>query len=273
MMKIQKVASIGLVALSFLMLGACSKKSAGPLEKIEQKKQVVIATAAVDPYPPFEFQTTINGKNQLRGSDIDLAKAIGKKLGVKVKIESMSFDNVLTWVKLGKADMAIAALSVTKARQKTFDFSDIYYKDGNALVVKKEDLNKYTSVKALAGKEIAAPKGTLQESAMIANFPKAVAIGLPTSSTALNEVQTGKSAAAVVDEVVAEQAVANNSKLAIGKIKLADNGEATGFGIAMKKNSGDLKTKVNQIIKELKADGSLKEEFDSNLQLAKSLTK
>ena len=269
-MKIQKVAAVVMAGVTLLSLAACSKKSTTPLQKIKQKKELVVATAAVDPYPPFEFQTTINGKNQLVGSDIDLAKAIGKKLGVKVKIENMDFDNVLTWVKSGKADLAVAALSVTKAREKTFDFSNVYYTDGNAVVIKKSDLNKYTDTSSLAGKEVAAPKSTLQETAVTTDLPKAVKIALPTSTDSIREVQSSKVEAAVVDQVVAQQAVSKNSDLAIAPIKLANVGGASGFGIAMQKNSGDLKVKVNKVLKELKANGTLDKEINDNLKLAKN---
>ena len=64
----------------------------------------------------------VNGKDTLVGADIELAKAIGEKLGVKVEFSVMSFDNVLANVQSGKADIAIAGISVTDERKKVYDF-------------------------------------------------------------------------------------------------------------------------------------------------------
>lgn len=66
-----------------------------------------------------------------------MAKAIGEKLGVKVEFSVMSFDNVLANVQSGKADIAIAGISVTDERKKVYDFSDSYYTSENVVIVKK----------------------------------------------------------------------------------------------------------------------------------------
>ena len=94
---------------------------------------------------PFEFKSLVNGKDTLVGADIELAKAIGKKLGVKVEFSVMSFDNVLASVQSGKADIAIAGISVTDERKKVYDFSDSYYTSENVVIVKKDKVNDYTS--------------------------------------------------------------------------------------------------------------------------------
>ena len=49
----------------------------------------------------------------------------------------MSFDNVLANVQSGKADIAIAGISVTDERKKVYDFSDSYYTSENVVIVKK----------------------------------------------------------------------------------------------------------------------------------------
>ncbi|MDR0199703.1 MAG: transporter substrate-binding domain-containing protein [Streptococcaceae bacterium] len=258
---------LAVMGLACLILTACTQTSNSPLQKIQAKKELIVATAAVNPYPPFEFQKVIDGKNQIVGSDIDLANEIGKELGVKVKIENMDFNNVLTSVQSGKADIAIAALSKTAAREKSFDFSTIYFQDGNVLVVKKSNLATYTSVESLSGKQIAAPVGTIQENVVKTQFKNSVDVGLQDSSSSFIEAQTGKVAAACVDEVVGEQFVAANPDMAIAKIKVSDEG-ASGFAVAMPKNSGTLKTKINSIIARLQAKGTLNQWVQNNIKLS-----
>ncbi len=61
----------------------------------------------------------VDGKDQVVGSDIKLAQAIADELGVKLEVTTMSFDNVLSSLQAGKADIAISGISVTDERKKT----------------------------------------------------------------------------------------------------------------------------------------------------------
>ena len=130
------------------VLVACSGSQGVKPQTIKDKKKIVVATESE--FAPFEFKTLINGKDTLVGADIELAKAIGKKLGVKVEFSVMSFDNVLASVQSGKADIAIAGISVTNERKKVYDFSDSYYTAENVVIVKKDKVNDFTSTDSLA---------------------------------------------------------------------------------------------------------------------------
>ena len=113
------------------------------------KKAGVLKVALSPDYPPFEFQIIKDGKNTVVGSDVDLANAIGKKLGVKVKIESMDFNNVLASLNTGKADIAISGISKEPSREKSVNFSDVYYTASNYLVVKIKKWNVETNKKKI----------------------------------------------------------------------------------------------------------------------------
>ena len=93
-------------------------------------------------YAPFEFQALVDGKNQVVGADIDMAQAIADELGVKLEVSSMSFDNVLTSLQTGKADLAIAGISATEERKEVFDFSIPYYENKISFLIRKTDLEK-----------------------------------------------------------------------------------------------------------------------------------
>ena len=73
-------------AMAFLVavtLVACgSKKDAD--ESIKENKKLVVAVSP--DYPPFEFKTLVDGKDQVVGSDIKLAQAIANELGVKLEV-------------------------------------------------------------------------------------------------------------------------------------------------------------------------------------------
>lgn len=84
--------------LASFFLVACQSGSNGSqsaVDAIKQKGKLVVATSP--DYAPFEFQSLVDGKNQVVGADIDMAQAIADELGVKLEISSMSFDQSSDW--------------------------------------------------------------------------------------------------------------------------------------------------------------------------------
>ena len=84
-------------------------------------------------FPPYEYY---EGKTVI-GLDVDLARAIGDKLGYKIEVSDMAFDAIIPAVKAGKADFAAAGLTITEDRQKEVDFGDSYYTGVQVVIVKE----------------------------------------------------------------------------------------------------------------------------------------
>ena len=240
-------------AMAFLVavtLVACgSKKDAD--ESIKENKKLVVAVSP--DYPPFEFKTLVDGKDQVVGSDIKLAQAIANELGVKLEVTTMSFDNVLSSLQSGKADLAISGISVTDERKKTFDFSDPYYETQNAIIVRKDQESTYSSLDALKGKKVAVQKGTIEEGLAKKQLKDSTVISLTAMGEAINEVKSGQVDAVDLEKPVAEGYVAQNSDLTLASVALkVDDGDAK--AVAMTKGNDKLKEAVNKVIKKLKAD-------------------
>ena len=86
---------------------ASTSAAAGELTTVEAGK-LTMATNAT--FPPYEM-TTDSG--EFEGIDIDTAKAIADKLGLELQIDDMDFDAALLSVQQGKADIAMAGVTVT----------------------------------------------------------------------------------------------------------------------------------------------------------------
>ena len=239
-------ASLGLIACS------SSETAQTPLEKIKEKGTLVVATSP--DYAPFEFQTLVDGENKVVGSDIMLAQKIADELGVKLEVSTMNFDNVLNSVKNGKADLAIAGLSVSPERSKIFDFSEPYYQVGNVLLVQKADAAKYAKVEDLDKADLAVQKGTTQETYAKESLSNAHIISLTQMGEAVNELKNGQVKAILLDSAVAEGYIGQNPDLAIAKLSFEEE-EENAKAIAMPKNSGDLKTEIDKIIAEIVESG------------------
>jgi polar amino acid transport system substrate-binding protein len=113
-------------ALVAAVLTVGAAEAADRLEDIKKRGYIEVAT---EPYfAPNEFiDPTKSGDDKYVGSDIELAKYIGKNLGVDVKIVPLEFSAVLTGVTEGKYDMAISALAYTPVREEAMNLSKGYH--------------------------------------------------------------------------------------------------------------------------------------------------
>lgn len=269
-MKMKKFLLSATALVAGLALGACSSSSSNEtaedtsLSDIQDKGTLVVATSP--DYAPFEFQTLVDGENQIVGSDILLAQKIADELGVELEISSMSFDNVLNSVQSGKADIAIAGLTISEEREEVFDFSISYFDVANAVLVLDSEKDNYTSVDDLAGIDVAVQKGTTQEVYVNENLTDSNIVSLTAMGEAINELKSGKVKAVILDESVAEGYLAQNSDLAIADIELGDDSEANTKAVAMKKGSTALKAKIDEIITEVVENGEYEQYLEEAAQ-------
>ncbi|ANC99857.1 transporter substrate-binding domain-containing protein [Streptococcus suis] len=262
----KKILALAATVLAGLTLAACSSTSSqSALDKIKEKGTLVVATSP--DYAPFEFQALVDGKNEVVGADIMLAQKIADELGVKLEVSAMSFDNVLSSVQNGKADIAIAGLSYSEERAKVFDFSESYYQISDVLLIKKDSANSLTSIDAMSGKTLAVQKGSTQEAYAQENISQANLISLTLMGEAVNELKSGKVDAILMDSPVAAGYVSQNSDLAVASVEFPTIDENSKV-IALPKGSAELKTAIDKAIAEVKASG----EFDTFLEKAATYT-
>ncbi|CAM3466103.1 ABC transporter substrate-binding protein [Kibdelosporangium persicum] len=110
--------------------------------------------------PPNNFYAA-DGKTPI-GSEVDLAKAIGKRLGVEMVYEDMAFGSLITSLQAGRIDLTMAAMNDTKERQKSIDFVD-YFTSGITIMVQKGNPAGIKSPDDLCGKAVAVNSGSSQE--------------------------------------------------------------------------------------------------------------
>ena len=256
-MKIKKLVLGALVLVSVFALAACGSSSNENLqEKVVKKGKLVVAISP--DYAPFEFKALVNGKDTIVGADVELAKAIAEELGVKLELSSMSFDNVLSSLQTGKADMAISGLSATKERKNAYDFSDPYYETENAILVKSSNLDKFASIDSLANQKVAVQKGTIEEGLAKDQLKDSKIVSLTAMGEAINELKSGQVQAVDLEKPVAEGYLSQNSDIALAGFALkTSDGDAK--AVAMPKGSGKMVKTVNKVIKKLAKDDKNKQ--------------
>lgn len=260
------------VLFALATLGACgsSNTTAQGQEKDQLaaiKKSGVLKVATSADYAPFEFHTMVDGKDKIVGSDIDLAKAIAKELGVKAEVSDMNFNTVLASLKEGKADLTISAISATDERKQQFDFTDNYYNPPQVVIINKKNKEIYRNANDLKDKNVGAQKGSIQEELVKTQLKGAKLVTIDKVPNMIVEVNQGSLAATVVEKTIAESYIAQNPDLMIADISLEPAPDEA-FAIALPKESSQLQKELNQIIKKLNDEGKIEEFIQQNNELA-----
>ena len=136
--------------------------ASGVLASVLSKGELSIATSP--DYPAAEF---ITEDGTVYGSEMMLAKYVADCLGVKLKIETMDFNAVLTAVDTGKVDMSFSGFGWKADRAEAFELSVGYIGDDSVtyhtLIVPAAEADNYKSLSDFVGKHILAQAGSLQQ--------------------------------------------------------------------------------------------------------------
>ena len=231
---------------------AASSSAASGEMKLLNSGKLVVATSP--DYPPFE--NLENG--EYVGLDIEIAKAVGKELGLEVEFKNLQFDAIIPAIAAGgQADMGISGFSVDPERAKEIDFTDSYYIDDQAIAVMKGGAVTKDNAATELNKEgviIAVQSGTTGEDYVKENFPKATVQPYGNSTDAFAALQSGQANAVCTNLAVVEKMLKDAYQDA-EIVKSIATGEE--YAIVVNKDNAALKTAVNDALAKLKADGTI----------------
>ena len=229
---------------------ASTSAAAGELATVEAGK-LTMATNAT--FPPYEM-TTDSG--DIEGIDVETAQAIAEKLGLELQIDDMDFDAALLSVQQGKADIAMAGITVTDERKAVMAFSDSYATGIQSIIVPEG--SDIASPDDLAGKKIGTQRGTTGYIYCSDDFGDDAVVAYDNGLTAVQALNNGQVDAVVIDNAPAKEYVAANPGLAILDTSYAEED----YAIGMAKGNTALEDAVNAALEELKADGTLQSIVD-----------
>lgn len=260
----KKIIAISLVVGSVFTFAACGSKNntynsgtensqSAPMQKIKKNGKLVLGTSAE--YPPYEFHKSVNGKDEIIGFDIEIAKQIAKDLGVELQIKDMNFDGLIAALDQGNVDMVISGMTPNEERKKKVDFSNVYYNAVQTIVVRASDKDKIKSINDLKGKKIGVQKGSIQEKIAKEQVSGAEALALSKIPDLILALKTNRIDAVIIESPVANSNVNANKDIVISEIKLPT--EEAGSAVAFKKGSSDIVKEANKTLDRLKADKSI----------------
>ncbi|MBR3157635.1 MAG: amino acid ABC transporter substrate-binding protein [Atopobiaceae bacterium] len=204
-------------------------------------------------FPPFESMNESTGEPE--GFDIDVSKSLAEHMGLEVNwLPSQDFDTLVPTIKNGgKADVAIAGMTITDKRKEEVDMSDPYV-DSNQSIVIKSGTDETAETLDDAEKVIAVQSGTTGQEWAQENLPNATIKPLSTIIEAMSGVQTGLYNAVVCDLPVSKYQI-KTSYTDLEIIEEIPTGEQ--YGIAVSKDNPGLLEAVNSALAAMESDGSM----------------
>lgn len=224
-------------------------------KKNKQEEAVLRVVTSAD-QAPFEF---FNPKtHMIEGFDIDLVKEIAKRLNMEAVVVDMDFAGILPSLQSGQADMAIAGITRTPAREKTIDFTNDYYQPKVALLsLAKSPVKLLTE---LGGHKSGVQLGTfhqmLLEEVVAAQTEKFEIVARNRLLDLVQELLSENIQAVVMDFIPAKKfQAANAEKFLVTEFA---HPSVKAYAIALPKGSA-LKEKINTVLKQLIDEGFIKQ--------------
>ena len=226
------------------------------LEQILARGEIRVGLEAG--YIPFEM---INKAGQLVGFDVDMARAMARALGVKLKLVNTTWGGIIPAVLEGRIDIIMSGMTITAKRNLKINFSDPYIVVGQTLLVRKSLAPKIESYKSLNQPAyiIATKRDVTAHTATEIYMPKAKLKLFDTEVAALQEVLDGKAHAFVYDfPLAAIYHVRHKDKLAF--IERPFTHERLGWGV--RKGDPDTLNWLNHFLDQVKGDGTYGKIYD-----------
>ena len=240
-------------ASSVASSAAASSEAASAAADVTTVEAGKLTMATNATFPPYEM-TTDNGT--IEGIDVDTAQAIADKLGLELQIDDMDFDAALLSVQQGKADIAMAGITVTDERKAVMAFSDSYATGIQSIIVSEG--SDIASVDDLSGKKIGTQRGTTGYLYCSDDFGDDAVVAYDNGLTAVQALNNGQVDCVVIDNEPAKAYVEANPGLKILDTSYAEED----YAIGMNKDNTALLDAVNAALEELKADGTLQSIVD-----------
>ncbi len=205
-------------------------------------------------FPPYENVTDDGG---FEGIDIDIAQAIADELGLELVVDDMDFSSILTAVQGGKADIAMAGMTVTDERKESVDFT-VPYTTAVQVVIVPEDSPIKTIDDLANASMIGCQEGTTGYLYCSAppeedGYGEDHVTAYTSGPVAVQALVAGKVDAVVIDQEPAKQYVAANPGLKILETEFA----VEDYAIGISKDNPELYEAVNTALQKLIDDGTV----------------
>lgn len=195
-------------------------------------------------------------KDELVGYDVEVAKAIAEKLGVKATFVEGEWDGLFAGMDAGRYDIVINGVDVTEERSEKYDFTEPYAYNRTAIIVKKDN-DEIQSFEDLAGKHTA---NTISSTyAELAEQYGADVTGVDDLNQTFELLLSGRIDATLNAELTYYDYLKAHPDADVKIAALTDTASEVAIPLRKGDESASLREAINTALDELRADGTLSE--------------
>ena len=238
-----------LATLALLLAAASSAVAQSP----DWKK---IRIAVEGAYPPF---SEVGPDGRIKGFDVDIANALCADLKAQCSFVQQEFDGMIPALNARKFDAVVASMSITEERKRSVAFTDKYYRTPGRLVARKGSTLVPTAA-GMKGKRIGVQRSTIHDRFATDTFKDSEIVRYTGQDQVFLDLASGRIDASLEDAVAADSGFLKRPS---GKDFAFFGPEyndpkyfGIGAGIAVRKGDADLVARLNQAIKDIRANGT-----------------
>lgn len=250
----RRTAILGALTSALVILAGCAQSSESStasnagLNLVDDGK---LTFAMSGEYRPFNFY---DKSGQLAGFDVDIGKEISKRLDLQPNPVTGPFDSLIAGLTSKRFDLVIGSMSPTEERKKAVDFTSNYYESGAQLFVqqgssiKSTDDLKDATVGVVLGTTFEALAKQIDGISDIRTYKS--------DNQALTELSNGRLDAVITTKLLGLYQIKETG------IKVEPAGDVLApdpAAIASRKDNKELTAKVDELLKEIKDDGTYAE--------------
>lgn len=230
--------------------------SGAKLEEIKKRGKLVAGV---------KFDTKLFGlkdpiTNKVEGFDIDIAKALAKKIfgdESKLELKEVTSQTRIPMLNNGDIDMIIATMTITEDRKQQVDFTDVYFKAGQSLLVKKgSPIKSIADVKK--GTKVLGAKGSTSVKNIKEKAPDCEVLEFANYQDAFAALKAGQGDVLTTDNAILYGMMKQDPNYVV----VGDNFTDEPYGIAIKKGQTEFVTYVNAFLKEIKDNGTYDKTYE-----------
>ncbi|MFO7828313.1 MAG: transporter substrate-binding domain-containing protein [Bacteroidales bacterium] len=205
-------------------------------------------------YPPYQL---LDKDLQPTGFSIDLLKAIGKTMGINIKIDLGPWNQVRTELEAGKID-GVAAMSYSSERTKDVNFSAPYIYITHAIFIRKN--SEIKSIDDLNNKKVIVVKGDIMHDYLLSNKVTSLIVPVKNYQTALRLLSAGEYDCALINKIQGQFAINEYNLTNLKPVGSAIQPKEMCFGL--KKDNEELLAQINDGLQIVKATGEYDELYE-----------
>ncbi|KIG09162.1 extracellular solute-binding protein [Caballeronia concitans] len=243
---LKKLVAAGVIGATFTAVTTAAHAE-DLLDQVKQRGTLRVGLEGT--FPPFNSKAP---SGELVGYDVDIAKAVAAKLGVKPEFVTTEWSGIIAGLQAGKFDVIVNQVGITDKRKETLDFSPAYTYSNAQLIQRKDDSREFKTLDDLKGKKLGVGLGTNYMD-MAKSVPGIDVKTYPGAPEYLRDLAAGRLDAALNDRLMLAYLLKNSQlPLRTG----ANVGAGNPSGIPFKKGNPKFAKAIDDAMTQLEKDGT-----------------